>query len=94
LTAGSIAYFSQAWELGQGREARIRLASDELLWKVLSPKRWVILKAMTGTGPNRVYWKLCSIPAWCDKAWLKNEYSMNFALTQTGCQHEDRIHTP
>lgn len=29
----------------------ISFASIELLWKVLSPKRWEILKAMTGQGP-------------------------------------------
>lgn len=49
--AGSLADFSQAWKSGQGSEARISFASDELLWKVLSAKRWAILKSMTGVGP-------------------------------------------
>ena len=33
------------------RGDHICFASIELLWKVLSPKRWEILKAMTGQGP-------------------------------------------
>jgi predicted transcriptional regulator len=49
--ADSLADFSQAWKSGQGSEARISFASDELLWKVLSAKRWAILKSMTGAGP-------------------------------------------
>ena len=49
--ADSLADFSQASKSGQGSEARISFASDELLWKVLSAKRWAILKAMTGAGP-------------------------------------------
>ena len=49
--ADSLADFSQAWKSGQGSDARISFASDELLWKVLSAKRWAILKSMTGVGP-------------------------------------------
>lgn len=49
--ADSLVDFSQAWKSGQGSEARISFASEELLWKVLSAKRWAILKAMTGAGP-------------------------------------------
>ncbi len=33
------------------REAHIAFASPELLWQVLTAKRWEILKAMTGAGP-------------------------------------------
>jgi len=34
---------------GQGeREARISFASPELLWQVLTAKRWALLKAMRG----------------------------------------------
>ena len=37
---------------GRGeREARIEFASPELLWRVLTAKRWELLKAMTGAGP-------------------------------------------
>lgn len=49
--ADSLADFSQAWRAGQGSTSRISFASEELLWKVLSAKRWAILKAMTGAGP-------------------------------------------
>ena len=34
--------------------ARISFATPELLWKVLSAKRWELLKAMTGRGPMSV----------------------------------------
>lgn len=51
LEVRSLADFSRAWKSGQRREARISFASEELLWKVLSAKRWAILKAMTGAGP-------------------------------------------
>ena len=30
---------------------RISFASVDLLWKVISPKRWDIIRAMTGQGP-------------------------------------------
>jgi len=37
---------------GRGdREARISFASPELLWRVLTAKRWELLKAMCGAGP-------------------------------------------
>ncbi len=37
----------------EGREqgAFISFATVELLWKVVTPKRWGILRAMTGAGP-------------------------------------------
>ena len=37
----------------QGREqgAFISFATAELLWKVITPKRWEVLRAMAGTGP-------------------------------------------
>lgn len=43
--ADSLADFSQAWKSGQGGTPRISFACEELLWKVLSAKRWAILKA-------------------------------------------------
>jgi len=44
--------FSQAWHLNKPQEAdRISFASPELLWKVLTPKRWELLKALCGAGP-------------------------------------------
>jgi len=33
------------------REVRISFATRELLWKVLTPKRWKLLKALCGAGP-------------------------------------------
>ena len=37
---------------GRGeREARIAFASPELLWRVLTAKRWELLKAICGAGP-------------------------------------------
>lgn len=32
-------------------EARIAFATPELLWKVLTAKRWELLKALCGAGP-------------------------------------------
>jgi predicted transcriptional regulator len=40
------------WKSGRGQKhARISFATPELLWSVLSAKRWEILKAMCGAGP-------------------------------------------
>lgn len=36
---------------GDDQGAFISFASVELLWKIITPKRWEILRAMTGTGP-------------------------------------------
>ena len=36
---------------GKRRGAHISFASADLLWKVLTAKRWELLKAMAGTGP-------------------------------------------
>ncbi len=36
---------------GAKQGAFISFASLELLWKVLTPKRWDIVRAMTGAGP-------------------------------------------
>jgi predicted transcriptional regulator len=36
---------------GKAMGSHISFASVELLWKAISPKRWEILKAMTGQGP-------------------------------------------
>jgi predicted transcriptional regulator len=36
---------------GKRQRARISFASPELLWKVLTAKRWEMLKAMAGQGP-------------------------------------------
>lgn len=39
---------------GKKQRARISFASPELLWRVLTAKRWEILKAMAGQGPLTV----------------------------------------
>ena len=36
---------------GEEQGAFIGFMSVELLWKVMTPKRWGVLKAMTGAGP-------------------------------------------
>lgn len=36
---------------GERQGAYIGFASLELLWKVLTPKRWDVVRAMTGAGP-------------------------------------------
>ena len=47
-----MAEFAQAWKSGKPhRAARIGFATPELLWKVLSAKRWELLKALCGAGP-------------------------------------------
>lgn len=44
--------FIRAWKTGKAeRSARISFATPELLWKVLTAKRWELLKAMCGAGP-------------------------------------------
>lgn len=44
--------FARAWETGKPqRSARISFASPDLLWKVLTEKRWELLKALCGAGP-------------------------------------------
>ena len=47
-----MAGFARAWRAGRpGKSARIGFASPELLWKVLTAKRWELLKALCGAGP-------------------------------------------
>ena len=47
--------FVRAWKSGKPQKsARISFGSPELLWKVLTAKRWEILKAMCGAGPVTV----------------------------------------
>jgi len=43
---------TQAWKTGKPqRSARISFATPELLWQVLTAKRWGLLKALCGAGP-------------------------------------------
>src|SRR6266516_5043332 len=44
--------FTNAWKSGKStRSARISFAAPELLWQVLTAKRWELLKALCGAGP-------------------------------------------
>ena len=47
-----MASFVQSWKTGKAeRSARIGFATPELLWQVLTAKRWELLKALCGAGP-------------------------------------------
>ncbi len=47
--------FVNVWKSGKAQKAaRISFASPELLWKVLTAKRWELLKALCGAGPVTV----------------------------------------
>ena len=49
--ANSVADFAQTWKSGKPQKsARISFASPELLWQVLTAKRWELLKALCGAG--------------------------------------------
>ena len=48
----SMANFVQTWKTGRPeRSARISFATPELLWQVLTAKRWELLKILCGAGP-------------------------------------------
>ena len=49
--AAAYGNFSAAWKSGSARRNSIAFASPELLWKVLTAKRWELLKALCGAGP-------------------------------------------
>lgn len=43
--------FAQVFKNGKPSEPRISFETPELLWQVLTAKRWEILRTMTGAGP-------------------------------------------
>jgi predicted transcriptional regulator len=44
--------FVRVWKSGKAKsKARISFATPELLWKVLTAKRWQLIKEMAGKGP-------------------------------------------
>lgn len=48
----AMADFADAWKTAKPRKSsRISFASPELLWEVLTAKRWELLKALCGVGP-------------------------------------------
>lgn len=53
--ADALADASHAMKSGrQEPQARIGFATPELLWQVLTAKRWELLKAMCGAGPMSI----------------------------------------
>lgn len=50
--ADSLADFGRVWKTRKAESsARISFATPELLWKVLTARRWDLLKAMAGQRP-------------------------------------------
>jgi predicted transcriptional regulator len=48
----AMADFVRVWKTGKAEKVtRISFATPELLWKVLTAKRWQLLKALCGAGP-------------------------------------------
>ena len=48
----SMDHFVRSWKSGKPeRSACISFATPELLWRVLTAKRWELLKALRGAGP-------------------------------------------
>ncbi len=46
-----MADFTRAWKTGKPQKsARISFATPELLWRVLTAKRWELLKVLCGAG--------------------------------------------
>lgn len=52
--AETLGDFTQTWQSGKASAPRISFESPELLFKVLSGKRWELLNAMTGAGPMSI----------------------------------------
>lgn len=50
--AEAMADFARAWKVGKVQKAaRISFSTPELLWRVLTEKRWELLKVLCGAGP-------------------------------------------
>ena len=53
--ADTLADAARAMKTGRAeRDARIGFATPELLWQVLTAKRWELLKALCGAGPMSI----------------------------------------
>ena len=60
--ADSMVDFVQAWKTGKSQKsARISFATPELLWQVLTAKRWELLKALCGAGPVSIREAACRV---------------------------------
>jgi len=47
--------FARQWKTGRAAaSARLTFASPDLLWRVLTAKRWDLLKVMRGAGPMSI----------------------------------------
>jgi predicted transcriptional regulator len=47
--------FVRVWKTGKSeKSARISFSSPDLLWKVLTAKRWELLKRLCGAGPMSI----------------------------------------
>ncbi len=46
--------FTRTWKSGKASAPRISFESPELMFKVLSGKRWELLNVMTGAGPMSI----------------------------------------
>jgi len=51
--ADTLGDFTQTWKSGKASAPRISFESPELLFKMLSGKRWEILNSMTGASARR-----------------------------------------
>ena len=50
--ADAMAEFTRVWKTGKPQKsARISFASPELLWRVLTAKRWELIRVLCGAGP-------------------------------------------
>ena len=46
--------FVEAWKTGKPQGSRISFASVELMFRVLTERRWEIIRAMAGQGPMSI----------------------------------------
>ena len=46
--------FVEAWKTGKPQTPRISFASVELMFRVLTERRWELIKAMAGQGPMSI----------------------------------------
>jgi predicted transcriptional regulator len=46
--------FITAWKTGKAQKSRISFASVEVMFRVLTERRWALLKAMAGQGPMSI----------------------------------------
>jgi predicted transcriptional regulator len=53
--AAAMSDFTRAWKTRRAQKsARVSFATPELLWQVLTIKRWELLKVLCGAGPMSI----------------------------------------